>query len=225
MLVERAEHVHRMLRRVHSVEVSVPEFGAVVDIAEVRDAERRLGSSFPESLRSLYTTEASRARLRWTATPDVFGPRCRYGDLELLAPADVVKHAEGLRALAADAARDYDPNEYPGWGAIGRDWPSWIPIFAFGNGDYFCLDVRKPTTRTAAGSDFAFVFLPPDVMWDDPLPESHGRQVGQGFEDLVTRWSKVGFVFRFSWSDAADDTGIDVTAPVLSRLRQKISAT
>ena len=226
MLLDRAQHVQRKLNSVQGLEVTGAEFGAPIDISQVHDAERQLGLAFPESLRLVYTTETSRTRLLWRAAPEVFGPTCRYGDLELLSPSDVVEHADGLRALAVDAVRDYDPAEYPGWGAIARDWPFWIPVFGFGNGDYFCLDMRVRGRSTNAGSgdgtDPPIVFLPHDVMWDDPLPPSHGRQVAENFADLLERWSRIAFVFRFSWADATTSAGIDIDSPILAALRRHI---
>ena len=118
--------------------------------------------------------------------------------------------------MAETARRDYDLNEYPGWAAIARDWSYWVPVFAFGNGDYFCLDVRK------GAGNYPVVFLVHDTMWEEPI--SHGTQVASSVSDLLMRWSQIGFVFRFSWMDALDSTGIDVDAAVLQPLRAALGS-
>lgn len=213
-LVDRMERVQGQLALIPEVDIKSAAHFPPVSSAQVDRVEQELGYAFPSTVREVYEREAGGTRFLWTAPPHTFGPECKYGELSLIPPDQVVRHFEGLRSLAEDARREYDLDAFPGWAAIARDWPFWIPIFAFGNGDYFCLDVRK------GNGDYPVVFLVHDTMWDEPLV--HGQQVATSFSNLLERWSEIAFLFRFEWGDSLDAGGIDINAAVYRRLRQRL---
>lgn len=211
-LLRRVKHVRHTLADVPGVQIDALESSAPVSDEDVIVLEQRIGHRLPASLRQVYTEQAGSVRFFWTAEPEVFGPTCRYGELALLHPSTILDHAEGLWALAEDARREYNLETEPGWAAIANDWPSWVPICVFGNGDYLCLETRK------GNGDYPVVFLVHDIMWD--YSGVHGQQLAPTFQELLQRWSQVGFVMRFDWTDGLDQMGIGIDAPVYRRLRE-----
>lgn len=93
-----------------------------------------------------------------------------------------------------------------GWEALVNDWSFWIPIITFRNGDAFCIDKRNET----------IIFLEHDVV--DGGPNVHGLLLAINFDDLIRKWSKVGFVEVFDWTDGINEDGIDVESIIFSQL-------
>jgi hypothetical protein len=92
--------------------------------------------------------------------------------------------------------------------ALVLDWPNWIPITRFPNGDLFCIDVTKK---------FSVVFLEHDVM--DGGPYIHGTTIARNLEKLLELWDEIAFADVYDWSKYCNEIGIDIENPLFNNIR------
>lgn len=177
----------------------------------------RLGDELPfklpDSIAELYSESSGGAILEWNVSKDVFGLECRRGYMHLLSPDEIIMNFRHQNGVVADAISEGLDGE-KGFASLIEDWPYWLPVFRFRNGDCFCLEGRE-----TCGGEPSVVFLEHDVM--DAGPNLHGIRLASSFSDLLRRWSDVFFVELSDWADAVvDGSGIDADAPVFSSLRR-----
>ena len=94
---------------------------------------------------------------------------------------------------------DMDADEYE----IAEDIQNWYPLFRFGNGDAFCLDIRNG----------AVVFFEHDVV--DDGQNLHGLRIADSVNDLFDKWSRIHFADYCYWDEITDAHGIDLDHPAL----------
>lgn len=213
-LLEEAFRVRGLLARIPAVEVHSYEHGLPVETSEVQRLELLLGQSLPVSLRQTWEEKAGHIRLNWRTEGDVFGPACRRGFLELNTPDGVFRKVQVLREIVEDVDRGEMSGDEEGMAALLQDWPHWISIFSFRNGDAFCLDLRS------VGGDLPVVLLEHDVM--DAGPSVHGLKVASDFDGLVRAWSDLAFIELRDWSEGVSQEGLDLALPVFARLREHL---
>lgn len=132
-----------------SIERSPP-----VTAAALAAVEQRLGHRLPDDLQQVYLAEAGALKFRWKT--QLLGDACKAGYTELLSPQKVAKEFEEQIGMAEDARREGLDKADEGYQLLVRDWPNWIPIFRFPNGDRLGADpLRRRTSAdlSAAAMD------------------------------------------------------------------------
>lgn len=121
-----------------------------------------------------------------------------YGGFTLLSPLEITRQFHEFREFVKEIVKNGLDQEEAGYAALVRDWPYWLPIFFFDNGDFFCIDMREKS--------FPVVFLEHDVM--DGGPNLHGLRIASDLGKLLDLWSQVYFV-ECDWSLIVEDSGIN----------------
>lgn len=117
-------------------------------------------ADIPEELIRIFET-TERCEFSWKdPSGTVFGKELRYGGFTLLSPSEIKQRLHDLREIAREAQEKGWNEDDPGYAALVQDWPHWLPVFAFDNGDCFCINMRDKS--------FPVVFLEHDVMVDGP---------------------------------------------------------
>lgn len=154
--------------------------------------------NYPSELLDIYT-QMGDCKFDWNTTDGkTFGENFKYGSLHLMSPNEIKCDMAWMREIATEAMKEGWDNA-PGYAALVRDWPHWMPVFSFDNGDRFCIDMRDET--------FPIVFLEHDVM--DGGPNLHGLRIAPNPEALIDRWKQIFFV-ECDWSLITDISGIDL---------------
>jgi len=127
----------------------------------------------------------------WTSNGS-YGEDCRIGGIRIDPPQTIADNYLEMLQMVNEANMNQDElEENEGLKVMVNDWPHWIPIISFMNGDAFCINKKN--------NSFDVVFLEHDVM--DGGPYIHGLQVASNVEDLLNRWSQIGFVEVNDWSE------------------------
>ncbi|MFS0916464.1 SMI1/KNR4 family protein [Brevibacillus sp. 179-C 1.1 NHS] len=154
---------------------------------------------FPDTLRNFYLDQASSIKFNWESKLRIFGDECKFGGINLLSPTEIISFIDEMQWLVQESKDNHDElNNNLGLQALVDDWPHWLPVISFENGDAFCIDRR----------DHSIVFLEHDVM--DGGPNVHGVKIACSFEDLIRKWSTIGFVDIYDWTDGTNESGIDL---------------
>ncbi|MGF6949042.1 cell wall assembly regulator SMI1 [Neobacillus sp. B4I6] len=174
---------------------------------ELSEIESHISFKFPDSLRHLFINHSSSLRFSWDDDGKrFFGEDCRYGGLNLISPIQIKNLFEDMREMVEETKAELSEEYDEGKQALVDDWSFWIPIVLFHNGDAFCIDTRTGN----------IVFLEHDVM--DGGPNLHGIVLAQNIDDLISKWSIVGFVDIYDWTEGVNDDGINIESPVFSKL-------
>ena len=88
---------------------------------------------------------------------------------------------------------------------IQQDIINWYPLFYFGNGDAFCLDIR----------DGSVVFYEHDVY--DDGKNMHGFKIANSLNELFDKWSKIHFADVYYWDEICDDNGINLDSEIAKK--------
>jgi len=205
-ILKRVDFVEKIFKSTNKFELELIQSSKQVKYEELLGLENELNISFPKKLRDFYLNETEFVFFKWSTTPDVFGTECKRGYLNILSPTQILDLYNDMRQIVEEAKRDQDVAHNEGLKALLNDWIFWIPIIFFPNGDAFCLDTRE--------SKYPIVFLEHDVM--DGGPYIHGIKIAENFSDLIEKWSKIGFVDVYDWSQYVDEKGIDLSKPVFN---------
>ena len=207
-------HIERVVARLRQIpDLVVRDEGrtAPAGYDAVVDLERVTGHPLPDALRRFFLHEAGGVRFGWDAPRETFGAECSGGYLYLLTPGEIADSVRDMRGIVTDLRAERDLAVDAGAAAAVRDWPHWIPLCRFPAGDAFCLDTRH------GEDDYPVVFLKHDVVGDEPVV--HGLRIAASFDDLLTRWGRLGFVDLWDWTAGVAPDGIDPDAPIFRRLR------
>lgn len=201
--------VHRKLSRYDAVDVSEIFYDNPTSQNELSEIETYISFRFPDSLRQLFLNHTSSLRFSWEDdAKNFFGDHCRYGGLNLISPIQIRDLYKDMREMVEEAKTELREEYNEGKQALIDDWSFWIPTVLFQNGDALCIDTRTGN----------IVFLEHDVM--DGGPNLHGILLAQNIDDLIIKWSKVGFVDIYDWTDGVNDDGIDIERPIFNKLVQ-----
>jgi len=207
-LVKIVNHVRQKLSQSELIQMSEVSYDKPVSQEEIIEIETNLSFRFPESLRSFYLNESSMLHFSWRLHNDVedhFGEECRYGGLDLNSPTQIKAAYEEMKEMIEDGKSELEEEYDEGWEALVKDWSYWIPIISFQNGDAFCIDTRNE----------AIVYLEHDVM--DGGPTIHGTILSLNFDDLIQKWSRIGFVEIYDWTEGVDEKGINISSPIFNQ--------
>jgi cell wall assembly regulator SMI1 len=118
-----------------------------------------LKMDLPDELKIIFTKEGGGLQFSWFAATEIYGENCTRGFMHLISPEEMINTRAEMLAMVSEAIADRVELEVnKGLQAMVEDWPHWIPLFRFPNGDAFCLDIRNST----------IVFLEHDVMDGGP---------------------------------------------------------
>jgi len=174
---------------------------------EVEELEKKFGVELPKQLKEIYINCSSSIQFNWNVDDARFGINCKRGFVNLFSPKEIMRRYDDMMHMVEEGKLNTDElNENEGLRALVNDWPNWIPIFSFPNGDYFCI----------CKNDNTIVLLEHDVM--DGGPNVHGLKLAGDFNDLIDKWSKVVFVDIYDWTNGTNDDGIDLNADVFKEL-------
>lgn len=208
-LIKVINSVHQKLSNLQSVIITEIKYENPIDEVSLLNVETKLSFRFPETLRQFYLNQSSSIRFYWEIHNDTefpLGEECKYGGLCLSSPFQILSLYVDMQEMVVDGRTQLNNSFDEGWEALVNDWSFWIPIITFQNGDAFCIDKRNET----------IVFLEHDVM--DGGPNVHGILLALNFDDLIKKWSNVGFVEVFDWTDGINEEGIDVKSEIFNRL-------
>lgn len=185
-----------------------------VDLKELDEVEQSIDFTFPDNLRELYLYGSQSLSFNWTAAIETYGEECKMGGINILSPKMILNnYLEMIQMVEEAKLNSEELEENPGLKAMVTDWPNWIPVISFMNGDAFCIN-KKDNLSTV-------VFLEHDVM--DGGPYIHGLEVAANIYDFLVRWSQIGFVDVYDWSQYVRNNNLDVKNPVFNRLREALS--
>lgn len=207
--LDHLESVVRGLREVDGIEIERFVISEPTNLDEITNVENNLSFRLPESLRNLYLENAASIHLVWTAEKEVFGSECKRGEIRLLSPNEIYEYYQDMIAIVQEYTL-HDTENSEGVEALITDWPGWLPLFIFPNGDSFCL-------KKEGGE---VTFLEHNVM--DDGPNLHGLLIAQSFEELMEKWGSIGYVDLYDWYEGVDDSGIDLGKGIYSKLIEKL---
>jgi hypothetical protein len=208
-LIKVINSVYQKLSSLQSVKISKIKYEDPISEESLINIETKLSFRFPETLRQFYLNQSSSLLFYWEIHNDTkfpLGEECKYGGINLISPFQILELYIDMKEMVDDGRERLNDDFDEGWEALVDDWSFWIPITTIPNGDAFCIDKRNET----------IVFLEHDVM--DGGPNVHGILLGLNFDDLIKKWSKVGLVEVFDWTDGINEEGIDVKSIIFSRL-------
>jgi hypothetical protein len=211
--LEAIDQTSALLRRI-GVTVEVDRRAAPVDISILKEVIPA-STSIPPSIEQLFAATGG-AAFEWYAPSRVFGDGCCRGHAQLLGPLEIAEIYKDQVGTVNDAISEGLVDD-SGYAALIEDWPHWLPLFSFRNGDCFCLDTRRPNAQ----SEFPVILLEHDVM--DAGPNLHGLLIARSFPDLLQRWSEVLFVEMRDWSDVVTPNGLNPKAKVFEKMRQRLA--
>jgi SMI1 / KNR4 family (SUKH-1) len=185
-----------------------------VEMKELIEIEHSIGFTFPDNLRELYLYGSQSLSFNWTAAIETFGEECQMGGISILSPQMILNNYLEMIQMVEEAKLNSDElEENPGLKAMVNDWPNWIPVISFMNGDAFCINKKDNLSSV--------VFLEHDVM--DGGPYIHGLEAASDIYDFLVRWSQIGFVDVYDWSKYIRNNRLDVGNSVFNRLREVLS--
>ena len=177
---------------IRTLEIVPPNPKARMVLNSIPDTE------IPQELFQLFET-TERCSFRWIdPSKKIFNGDFYYGGFTLLSPLEITRQFHEFREFVKEIVKNGLDQEEAGYAALVRDWPYWLPIFFFDNGDFFCIDMREKS--------FPVVFLEHDVM--DGGPNLHGLRIASDLGKLLDLWSQVYFV-ECDWSLIVEDSGIN----------------
>jgi|GEM_PF-2490568 len=177
--------------------------------SDIDELENKFKIEFSKQLKDIYLNHTSTIKFSWNIDDNLFGLNCKRGCVNLLSPKEIIKKFDDMISIVEEGTINYDElAENEGLKALVEDWPNWIPISKFPNGDYFCIDKDK--------YENPMIFLEHDVM--DGGPNVHGLKIALNFDDLVYKWSKVGFVDIYDWTNGINSYGINFNSEVFEKL-------
>ena len=190
-----------------------------IAINEIETIEKSLPDKLPKLLKNFYSCEAQSLKFTWEAKDkSIFGDECKRGILNILSPKEILGFWNDMQSQVHEARQnDEELQENVGIQALVKDWPFWIPIVRFPNGDAFCLEVKECSNSEI----YSINFLEHDVM--DGGPFIHGLRIATNFEELIERWSKIGFADVFDWSRVTNVDGIDLNSLIFLEINKKLN--
>lgn len=184
--------VHYPAISIRTLEIAPPNPNARALLHSLPDAE------IPEELFQLFETTEQCSFCWVDSSEKIFGRDFHYGGFTLLSPLKIFTLFHEYREYVKEIQKNGWDQEEAGYAALVRDWPYWLPVFFFDNGDSFCIDMREKS--------FPVVFLEHDVM--DGGPNLHGLRIASDLGTLLDLWSQVYFV-ECDWSLIVEDSGIN----------------
>lgn len=213
-LLPRINEIKEKLLITNKAKINTFQLKPPISEIKIKQLSEKIEIELPSNLISILSQESNGINFSWEAESDVFGKSCSKGLFELLSLEEIISNVQDLRLQVAEAKSE-NPDTNEGYDALIRDYPYWIPIFRFFNGDFFCFDTRFNKNQ------FQIVFLEHDVM--DGGPNLHGLKIAPTFEELILRWSKIAFVDLFDWSKGTDEYGINSQLPIFRDLEKAMS--
>ncbi|WP_342042812.1 SMI1/KNR4 family protein [Bacillus sp. OTU2372] len=208
-LIKVINSVYQKLSSLQSVKISEIKYEDPISEESLFNIETKLSFRFPETLRQFYLNQSSSLLFYWEKHNDTkfpLGEECKYGGINLISPFQILELYIDMKEMVDDGRTRLNDDFDEGWEALVDDWSFWIPIIIFRNGDAFCIDKRNET----------IVCLEHDVM--DGGPNVHGILLALNFDDLIKKWSNIGFVEIFDWTNGVNEEGIDVKSIIYNRL-------
>jgi hypothetical protein len=175
------------------VKISEIKYDDPISEESLLNVETKLSFRFPDTLRQFFLNQSSSLQFYWEILGDrefPLGEECKYGGINLISPFQIVELYIDMKEMVDDSRTRLHDGLDEAWEAL----------------DAFCIDKRNET----------IVFLEHDVA--DGGPNVHGLLLAINFDDLIRKWSKVGFVEVFDWTDGINEDGIDVENIIFSRL-------
>ncbi len=207
-LIDIINDIHLKLSVIDGVKTDI-SLSEHCNSSEINELEKKFEIQFSKQLKDIYLNHASTIQFSWNVDDNRFGLNCKRGFVNLLSPKDIISKYDDMISMVGEGVANPDElAENEGLKALVEDWPNWIPIFSFPNGDYFCIDKHEDGNP--------IIFLEHDVM--DGGPNVHGLKIALNFDDLVYKWSKVGFVDIYDWTDGTNSDGIDFNLEVFKEL-------
>ena len=213
-ILTTVKRVREKLERMKGVEIV--EFSLTEPLEEriLEGIESTLGFNFPGLLRTFFLEDSSSLIFRWNVLDrDFLGRQCGAGRLHILGPDNVLDMWNDQSEYVQEVKKDNELLRNAGMQALVRDWPFWVPVLKFPNGDAFCLDKHSG----ASSDEYSIKFFEHDVM--DGGPFIHGQVIAKSFEDLIDKWSQIGFVDFFDWSLITNQHGLDLTSKKLTMIK------
>lgn len=204
------ESVYRKMLKIPDVSLEELYIASPISTSELSEIEKKINFTFPEFLREMFIHFFQSVSFNWTSN-GIYGEDCRIGGIRIDPPRTIADNYLEMLQMVNEANMNQDElEENEGLKVMVNDWPHWIPIISFMNGDAFCINKKD--------NSFAVVFLEHDVM--DGGPYIHGLQIASNVEDLLNRWSQIGFVEVNDWSEYTNDNGLDIESPVFAKIRE-----
>lgn len=213
-ILKLVQEVKSRIITISGIELNENISNEKINVKELSEIENRIGIKFPASLREMYTSYTSEVSISWSADENVYGRKCSNGRLNILSPRKIETFYDDMKFTSKklkNNKEEIDGNI--GMQALIHDWPFWIPVIRFPNGDAFCIDKRN--------DDKPIVFLEHDVM--DSNSDLHGLKIAENFETLMDNWSKINFVDIFDWSLGVNENGIDLSKAIFDKLLDRTS--
>lgn len=211
-LLERVKNVFANLSKLDKLVLQPISTSSIVIKTVVEELEEETSFVFPQTLKDFYTNQAGSVIFNWSTEPEVFGNNCKTGSLHLLSPEEIRESYDYMKWQVEEARGNQEELSYnEGLQALVNDWMHWIPVFKFPNGDAFCIDKRN----------CSIVFLEHDVM--DGGPNVHGTRIAQNLDNLIDKWSRIGFVDIYDWTDGVNESGIDLNKPIFQKLIERLN--
>lgn len=205
-LFEMINNLIKKIENIPYIELKKVVFKDRINKKQIEDVEKNLSIKFPFFLKEFYFKNSSGVQLFWKIKTDFnWNKNFKYGRFHLLSPAECLSYWQDQIEIVKESKLNVKEIENnPGLQALVSDWPFWIPIIHFPNGDNFCLDIREKNK-----DDFFIKFLEHDVM--DGGPFIHGTLISQSLYELFESWSKIAFADVGDWYDVVNEKGIDLT--------------
>lgn len=205
-LLMSINEVYEILKRNDNIEIHAYEIEEVISNQNLEQIEEDIEFKFPEILRRFYVEEASEVRFNWSTAKERQNEYCKYGGINIISPKKTAEEYNDMMSMVEEVY-DWEEFEYSdGLKAIVEDWPNWIPVVKFYNGDMFCVDKRSSSGEV--------VFFDHEVVEGDM--GLHGLKIAENFSDLIMKWKEIGFVDIYDWTDGVDERGIDLSKEVFN---------
>lgn len=208
------QEVKSRIITINGIELNESINNEKINVKVLSEIENRMGIEFPASLREMYISFSSEVSISWSVEDNIFGRKCSSGRLNILSPQKIENIYDDMKFMViklTDNKGKIDGNV--GMQELIHDWPFWIPVISFPNGDAFCIDKRN--------DDKPIVFLEHDVI--DSESDLHGLKIAENFETLMNNWSKINFVDIFDWSLGVNEKGIDLSKAIFDKLLGRTS--
>ncbi|WP_219834277.1 hypothetical protein [Paenibacillus sp. R14(2021)] len=206
MLIDRVYEISSLLHK-HGVGTELIGPHHKIDMRTWEDLVVSLNTELPVSLKRIFLEETSGLILCWDTSVDKFGDSCKRGYLHLLSPKEIITTYREMLEVVKESSSDPEVSSNAGLQVLVRDWPSWIPLFRFPDGDAFCIDIRN----------LSIVFLEHDVM--DGGPYIHGTTIASSLDHLLELWDQIAFADVYDWSECCNEHGIILEKPLFNNIR------
>lgn len=210
MILELINQVKGILEKNESVQICFE----CEKVKKSIDFDELIKIGLPGHVADVFLNEFNSLLFEWKENSGLFQSSFKRGYLNILSPEQILETYYSNQDEIREIQRNNDYGHNEGRLAVINDWPYWLPIIKFCNGDFFCLETR----RGKFNSESNVVLLEHDVL--DTGPNLHGLFMATSFHELVERWGKVLFVELNDWTDGVDHNGIDVTAEIFSGITE-----